>query len=149
MRWRAPLVLMLLPLVAGCTTNGEPANPNLLTPKVVLDTLPNGSWTVYVHSHFVERRYDAIEVRIDNETAVVRQDAYSVEHVVDAPSFFLEVKVLAAETPFVFRGRVAAAESADRVEVAALTLEGEWGDARRYSLPYERFLERPPLPEAT
>lgn len=141
-------LLMLLPLMAGCASGGEPSNPNLVAPKVVVDALPNGNWTVFVHSSFGERRYESIEVRIDNETVSARTQAFSVEHDIETAPFFLEVRVVASASTYQYRALVApAGEESTGAELVTVSLDGKWGDARRVGLPYQEILERvPPTP---
>lgn len=149
MRLASLALLMAVPLLAGCATDGEPANPNLLAPKVVVDALPDGSLTIFVHSAFGERRYDRLEILVDNASESVRTASFSIEHRVNRTPAFLEVRAASGEETFRFQGLVALPPVRDeRIEVAFVSEEGEWSEAREYGLPFERILERPELKEA-
>lgn len=145
---------VLLPLLllaggaAGCVGNGEPANPNLLAPKVVLDGLEDGSYTVFVHSAIGERRYDSLVLLVDNETVVERYDVFSLEHRIEVLPAFVDVRAVSGTTQFSFRASLLPDPEENGVGIALVSATGEWSEPRRYSLPFERFLERPPV-EAT
>lgn len=142
---------VLLPLVllagglSGCMGGDEPANPNLLAPKVVFDVASDGSYVVFVHSAIGERRYDRLELLVDNETVAEREDAFSLEHRIGDLPAYVEVRTLSGTTQFHFRaGLQADPDSEEALAVSLVDADGDWAEPRRFSLPFERFLERPP-----
>ena len=129
-------------MLAGCTLDGTPTNPNLLAPKVILQAWPDGNLTVYVHSAFGEHDYDWLALAIDNETVANRTDAYSLEERVPTTSFFLTVRAGAADQVYELQARVDVDDERERARVAFLDAGGEWADPRTFSLPVERILDR-------
>lgn len=138
------MMVLLACLAAGCTT-GEPANPNLAAPKVVVAPRDDGTLTLFVHSAFGERMYDFIEVRIDNETRGNRTRAFSWEAEVPEDGFFLEVVAGSGAQLYEIRARVDVAPDGEKALVAFHDAAGsgdDWSEPRSYALPFERILER-------
>lgn len=133
--------LMLGATMAGCAL-GDPANPNLLAPKVLLEPRSDGGLTVFVHSAFGDHDYDWISLAVDNVTVANRSQAFSLEERVPSNGFFLTVHARAGEQVYGMSGRVDADPEAGRVRVALVDEEGGWDDPRTFNLPLERILER-------
>lgn len=140
MKWVVPASLVLGTLLAGCSE--DPANPNLLAPKVIVQPRPDGNATIYVHSAFGEHEYDRIVLRVDNETVLDLLGVYSLEERVNASGFFLHVSAEANEEQFEMRGRVDLDIGRDRARVSLLGVDGEWDGPRNFGLPFTAVLER-------
>jgi hypothetical protein len=129
--------------LAGCAS-GEPANPNLAAPKLVVQARPDGSTTLFVHGAFADRLYDWIHVAVDNRTLANRTIAFSVEETVPSQRFYFEAVAGTSRETYELRGHVLVDPADERVEVAFLDAEGEWGDTQSFNLPFERVLVRRP-----
>lgn len=137
----APIVLSAI--VAGCTLGGQPANPNLLAPKLLLDAQPGApEATVYVHSAFGEHDYDWVSLAVDNVTVANRTHVFSLEERVPATSFFLTVRVGVSGQVYAMQGRVELDGPREKAHVAFLDEAGAWNGPRTFSLPFERLLDR-------
>lgn len=136
------LSLLGAALLAGCASG----NPNTLAPKLVVDAREAGGLTVFVHSAFGERAYDRLQVRLDNATTLGRVDAFSLEEPLDRSGFYLEVEATLETETYEVRGRVDLLPDGESVSVAFVDGEGRWADAREFSLPFERILERRATP---
>jgi hypothetical protein len=135
------LALLAGAAFAGCA-DGEPANPNLAAPKLVLEARPDGDVTLFAHGAFSDRLYDWIGLAVDNETLVNRTTAFSAEETVDASGFFFEAWAGTSRETYVLRGRADVDLAQERVVVAFFDAEGEWGDTQSFALPFERVLVR-------
>lgn len=136
--------------LAGCAVDGDPANPNLLAPKVLLQPRSDGGVTVFVHSAFGDHDYDWMTLAVDNVTVANRTQAFSLEERIPSTGFFLTVRAGAGEQVYEMRGRVDVDPSGERARVALLDGDGEWDDPRTFNLPMERILGRAaPTPEAS
>ena len=137
-------VLALLAAVAmgGCA-NGEPSNPNLAAPKLVLAARPDGAnATVFIHSAFGERTYEWIELRVDNTTHLNRTAAFSVEETLPL-GFYFEAWAEAGDAVYQLRGRVDLFVVEERASVSLVNADGRWpDDPESYGLPFEHLLER-------
>lgn len=144
---KAGLLLVLLVALAGCAGTQGGANPNLLAPKVVVGSRPDGNVTVFVHGAFREHLYAWVEVRADNATISNRSWVFSSEERVDRSGFFLEVEVGTEESLYRSRARVDVDAADERARVAFLDAEG-WSDPRASRLPFEYIVDRPREAEA-
>lgn len=135
-----PASLLLGMVLAGCAD--DPANPNLLAPKVLVQPRPDGNVTVYVHSAFGEHDYDWLSLSLDNHTLANRTAAFSLEEQVRGEGFFLHVQASAAGETFEVRARVDLDLARDKARVALLDPDGEWNEPRAYNLPFEAILGR-------
>lgn len=126
--------------IAGCA-GGEPANPNLAAPKLVIAQRDDGNATIFVHSAFGERVYEWIAVSVDNETLTNESSTFAVEEVV-APGFYVEATAEFADAVYQLRARVDVFRVEERASVALVDADGDWPkDAESFDLPYERLLE--------
>lgn len=136
------VALLVVGALGGCAAGGgNPQNPNLLAPKLVVHPRADGGAILYVHGAFREQVYDWIRVAIDNETVDNRSTVFSFETVVPTQAFFLDVEAGAGESVYRARARLDLDVENDRVLVATLEDDG-WSDARASSLPYEDILDR-------
>lgn len=142
MKAAALAAVVVAALLAGCAA-GEPSNPNLMAPKMILRAHDDGSVTVYVHSAFGERDYDLLALTVDNAT-FQRAEAFSIEERIPDQDFFLGVRAMAYGQAYEIRGQVLVDEDRERVRILLLDEKGDWEPARTYNLPYERILERVP-----
>ena len=133
--------LLLGAALAGCTA-GDPANPNFLAPKVLLQPRPDGNVTIYVHSAFGEHDYDWMDLRVDNVSVANRTHAFSMEEDVASTGFFLTVRAGAGGEVYELTGRVDVDPSRQKARVSFLDKEGRWDDPRSFNLPLERILDR-------
>jgi len=125
---------------AGCA-GGEPANPNLAAPKLVIAHRADGNATVFLHSAFGERVYDWIHLEIDNATLVNETSTFAVEEIV-GPGFYVEASAQFGEALYELRARVDVFRVEERASVALVDADGEWAkEAESFDLPYERLLE--------
>lgn len=132
--------LLLGTLLAGCSD--DPANPNLLAPKVLVQARPDGNATVYVHSAFGEHDYDWISLGVDNQTVRNVSGVFSLEENVPGSGFFLHVRAAANDEQFEVRGRVDLEPDRRRARVSFLDPEGEWDGPRSFDLPFTTVLGR-------
>lgn len=140
---RAVALLLLAGALSGCAGGeGGGANPNLLAPKLVVQQRPDGNVTVFAHGAFREQLYEWIAVSVDNASRVNRSWSYSVEEVVNASGFFVEVEAGTPESRYEVRARIDLNETAERVRVSFLEDEA-WAEPRVYGLPFEHILDRP------
>lgn len=135
------MTLLVASLSAGCTT-GEPTNPNLAAPKVVVALDPDNVPTVYVHSAFGERMYEWIEVRVDNETIGNRSNVFSWESSVASHSFFLEVFAESGTQLYEVRALIEIQPTDQQAEISFLQGSSRWSEPRSFGLPFERIMER-------
>lgn len=126
--------------MAGCT--GTEANPNLAAPKLVVQARPDGNVTLFVHGAFGDRLYDWVALAIDNETRANRSTAFSLEETVAGGGFYFETSAGVSREMYLLRGRADVDAAEERVEVAFLAEDGEWGDPQSFGLPWERVLVR-------
>ncbi|HEX2022216.1 MAG TPA: hypothetical protein VHH36_05850 [Candidatus Thermoplasmatota archaeon] len=131
--------VILAATLAGCA---QDANPHLIAPKLVLAPLEDGNLTLYVHGAFQDRMYDRIELSIDNQTPIVREDAFSLETRLPASGFFLRVTAWAAESRYEARARVDVDAADERVVIAELDEDAQWASPSSYALPHERVIGR-------
>lgn len=143
---RATWVLGILAAatVAGCA-GGDAANPNLGAPKLHIAARPDGNLTLFVHGAFGDRLYEWIHVRIDNETLVNRSASFSVEES-RAPGFYVDASAELSDEVYVLRARIDHEPAPERLAVSLVGIDGEWAQAERFGLPFERLLERRPQP---
>lgn len=143
-RLRAVCVLALAAAagLAGCASG----NPNALAPKLVVDLRPEGGLTVFIHSAFGEHAYDSLSVRLDNATTRQRVSSFSLEESFPSEGFYLEVEASLEGETYAVRGRVDLGPDREHVQVAFVDAEDQWSDAREFSLPFERILERRDTP---
>lgn len=127
--------------LAGCA-GGEPANPNLAAPKLVMQTLTGGEAVIFVHAAFGERMYDWIVLLIDNETLTNRTAAFSLEETVPTGSFFFEAEAGTPRERYALRGHAMVDPVDERVRVAFVNEDGAWSDAQNFGLPFERVMTR-------
>ena len=128
--------------LCGCV-GGNGGNPNLLAPKLVVQPRGDGNVTIFVHGAFREQFYDWISLGVDNQSVENRTQAFSLERVVEPDGFFVDVRAFTNEQLYEAKARLDVNWTAERVLVATQDLDGEWHDARPFSLPYERVLDRP------
>jgi hypothetical protein len=137
--WLAALLVAVA--WSGCA-GGEPANPIVAAPKLVIAPRDDGNVTVYIHSAFGERAYEWIELRIDNVTRVNRTGTFSLEEAVPN-GFYLEAQAEFGDALYQFRGRVEVFRFEERASVSMVGPDGEWPkEAESFSLPFEHLLER-------
>lgn len=129
--------------LAGCAEGG---NPNIFAPKLVIDARPDGGATVFVHSAFGERPYDALSMSLDNATTFARDHTFSLEERLPQDGFYLEVEAAVAQETYALRARLDILPDREHATVAFVDLEGQWSDAREVNLPFERILERRDTP---
>ena len=128
--------------LSGCLA-GSGGNPNLLAPKLVVQPRGDGNVTIFVHGAFREQLYDWISLGVDNQSVENLTQAFSLERVVDSDGFFVDVRAFTNDQLYEAKARLDVNWTAERVLVATLGLDGEWRDARPFSLPYEHVLDRP------
>lgn len=135
------LALTALALCAGCLA-GEPVNPNIAAPKLLVQPREDGNVTLFVHSAFGERAYDWIALSIDNASVANRTDAFSLEEQVASLGFYAEVEAGANDQVYLARVRVDVVPEDERALVSFLDEQGKWSDPRPYALPFGTILER-------
>lgn len=138
------LAVAAIALLGGCTA-GEPVNPNLSAPELLIQPRPDGNVTLYVHGAFGERSYDWIELQVDNLTIANHTDVFSLEERVQTHGFFATVRAGVNDQIYETRVRFDLVED-ERALVAFLDQKGEWVDARPYGLPFGTILERRDVP---
>lgn len=139
------VALVAAAALAGCAV-GQPANPNLAAPKLLVQARPDGNVTLFVHSAFGERAYEWLALRIDNGTTVNRTQSFSLEEQTGARGFYVEVAGGTIEQLYESRVRIDIVPDGERAMVAVLDAEGEWTEPRRYDMPYSVILERREAP---
>lgn len=135
------LACILAAIASGCTA-GEPANPNLAAPKLVVAPRPDGNATVFIHSAFGERVYEWIELKVDNGSVGNRTSSFSMEEVAPRAAF-IEARAMFGDTLYEFRARIDVFPADERASVTLVEANGEWArEPESFELPYEAFLEQ-------
>ena len=135
------LACILAVAASGCTA-GEPANPHLAAPKLVIAPREDGNATVFIHSAFGERVYEWIELKVDNVSVGNRTSSFSMEEVAPRAAF-IEARAVYADALYEYRARIDVFPVDERASVTLVEADGDWArEPESFELPYEAFLER-------